>query len=336
LKMNIFKKKFNGFTLIEMMLVLVIASSIIVMALNLSQVKIAQLRRERTAIQMEAVLNAAASYYVSAGVWPTISTLQTAGFLPAGTIYTGWGDTITGASNAAGGFTVSAVLSHQSATENQNNALIVAGMLPLGAVTGSPATTVTGQINVPGQNLNNALSVNFGAVYYSGACVPAPTCPAGMTATIMVVPVAAAGVTGNPTCTNDQNPANCTTVPAAPLTAFTAFYRGQTTTNNSPQTATPGPADCEVEPSTGPANNAVPCNFGSNSNPSATQTYWRVCLAVSTTSGMSYPSSSDSNNYSEGKLTGTILAITRCQPQNGDVPAGSDSTVWTPNSGWHQ
>jgi prepilin-type N-terminal cleavage/methylation domain-containing protein len=339
--MNIFSRKILGFTLIEMMLVLVIASSLIVMMLNLSQVKMAQMRRERTAIQMQGILNAAASYYVSAGQWPpsNLVTLQSAGYLPATAYYSGWGDPITASVNSANGYTVSVVLSKLAASEQNTNAAIIAGMLPLGVAT---TNTVTGTINVPGQNLNNAMAVNFGALYYSGACVPAPTCPTGMTATIMVIPVSATGMVPNSiTCTSPTDPTSCSSVGTNPITSFTAYYRGTSISNDAPVSGSPpSPADCEIMPAGGSATSTgVACQFGSNTY-SSTDKYWRVCIAVATASGLSYPSSSDTYAYNEGKLTGSILAITRCMPAGGDLPAGSSgsgvNTVWTPNSGWHQ
>jgi prepilin-type N-terminal cleavage/methylation domain-containing protein len=342
--MNTTKRNFKGFTLIEMMLVLVIASSLMVMALNFSQQKMDQLRRERTAIQMQALLNAAASYYVVNNAWPTITQLNTAGFIPSVTYKSGWGDAISVGTGTNGStFYTAVTFAKQTVAKNTANALIVAGMLPLGTVSGTNNTTATGYVNVPGQNLNNAMAVNFGAIYFSGACVPAPTCPTGMKPTIMVVPVSATGVVGNPTCTSTTDPTTCSSVPTAALTSFTAFYRGASLTDDTPVSGTtpstyPAPADCEVTPSGSVANHTASCEFGSNTWVTG-QAYWRVCLAVATGSGISYPTSTDSNAYNEGKLTGSILAITRCQPTNGDVPAGSPNsgatTIWTHNNGWN-
>ncbi|MES2218925.1 MAG: type II secretion system protein [Pseudomonadota bacterium] len=338
--MKMLTPKIKGFTLLEMLLVLAIASGIIVMMLNFSQVKMDQMRRERTAIQMQGILNAAASYYVVNSTWPAsgLTTLQSGGFLPAGTYKSGWGDTISGSINSANGYVVSVNFSHGSATVNAANASIVAGMLPLGSVSG---TIASGTINIPGQNLNNAMAVNYGAVYYSGACVPAPTCPSGMKPTIMVIPVSVTGVlTGSNTmtCSSTTDPTSCTMIETASLNSFTAFYRGTSLTNDLPVAGpAPAPLDCEITPVGSVASNTVPCNFGANAY-AANTSYWRVCIAVANSNGLIYPAASDAQAYNEGRVMGSVLAITRCQPISGDLPAGSSTIntnpVWTPNKSW--
>ena len=62
--------------------------------------------------------------------------------------------------------------------------LVIAGELPVAYVSdkyGDPYVSgnvyVTAQVTTPGQNLNNARSVNFVGIYHNGACVPVPNCP---------------------------------------------------------------------------------------------------------------------------------------------------------------
>jgi prepilin-type N-terminal cleavage/methylation domain-containing protein len=73
--------KNQGFTLLEMLLVLVIVSSILGMVLNLSTARMDQFRREKTAMQMQAVMTAASAYFVAYNAWPNIAGLQSAGYM---------------------------------------------------------------------------------------------------------------------------------------------------------------------------------------------------------------------------------------------------------------
>src|SRR5580704_3955793 len=89
----------KGFTLIEMLLVLVIVSSLIYMLFGYVQQKTMQMRIDRTSLQMQQILNAGLSYYVGNGKWPVsvgtaynltanpsagTNLLQTNGYLPKG------------------------------------------------------------------------------------------------------------------------------------------------------------------------------------------------------------------------------------------------------------
>ena len=319
--MNIALRKNPGFTLLEMLLVLVIISSVLVMMLNLSTAKMDQFRREKTAMQMQAVMTAASAYFVANNTWPSVSTLQTAGYLPPGNIVTAWGNAISFTGSGQAG-QVKATLTGTKATVN---ASIVAGLLPMAT---SSSGLITAYLTIPGQNLNNAMAVNYGAVYYSGSCVPQPNCPSGMVASLMVMPVAVTGIQGSPGgCTSAQDPNSCNSMSVSPVTSFRAFYTGASGSYGL------SPPDCEI---TGNPNN-VACIFPggtTTAETNAASNYWRVCLEVVTTTGLSYPSSGDTYAYNEGKLMGNILAVTRCQPANGDTPSGSDATNFTPNLNW--
>jgi prepilin-type N-terminal cleavage/methylation domain-containing protein len=310
--------KNQGFTLLEMLLVLVIVSSILGMVLNLSTARMDQFRREKTAMQMQAVMTAASAYFVAYNAWPNIAGLQSAGYIPPGTIASAWGNAIT-LSGSGQTATVSTTLTGTAATANAG---VVAGMLPMAK---NVSGAITAYLTIPGQNLNNAMAVNYGAVYYSGSCVPQPNCPSGMTASLMVMPVAVTGIQGSPGgCTSSQDPNSCSSMSVSPLTSFRAFYTGSGSSGASPP-------DCEI---TGNPN-AVACVFpGGATETNQAANYWRVCLEVVTSTGLAYPSASDTYAYNEGKLMGNILAVTRCMPSGGDTPSGSDATNFTPNAGW--
>ncbi len=350
--MNNLQGKNKGFTLVEMMLVLVIISAIMVTLIGYGTQKTAQLRRDKTASQMQQVLNAAMAYYVSNGYWPhntahtnyfvSSSDLVSKGYLPA----TFAADPYVGAvsvlgdnqyyinDNTAPSGTFTGTFTVFAPMPSQTEATLVSGMVPGGYVAASGASyAAAAMINVPGQNLNNARSINYAGVYSSGACVPAPVCPGTMLPQILVAPASVSGVYdppgtpitnadytgGTPSCTADSNPSSCTNVVVTPVTSFTAFAQG----NGSD----PIPVNCD-----GSAGTA--CNAAA-SDPTGTN-YWRACLSVVTSKGAVVPSSSESYPNNHGLLSGNIIAFTRCVPATkvGGVPTITESPVGTPIGVW--
>ncbi len=370
------KQRQHGFTLVEMLLVLAIASSLILMLLNYSTRKAQELRRDKTVLQIQQLLNSGLSYYVNNSKWPitcgtttwTVPNTLTGAtnnnfsgsYLPNGFSMNPYSNNYslncdTQASDHGGNFYVA------TAVSTPVDALIIAGGLPMAYIT-TPAsvtsnaappaqdaactsppytgcTEVVSSVNIPGQNLNNARSVNFAGIYYSGSCVPAPNCPAGMTPSIMVVPASVAGVNGNPTCQGTSasgaydpvgsNANNSCKANLYPLTAFSAFARGgDTSTPGGPvapgNAGSGGPNDCTISGTPSPA----PCwQSYSNGTPTyitdQTTNYWRVCLAVQTQDG-GVTILNNSNAIQWGKMIGNVMAFTRCVPNNGaETPSGS-------------
>lgn len=347
--MNMTKRTQTGFTLLEMILVLAIMASILGLITNYGSQRMNQFRRDRTAAQMQQILNAGLAYYVSNGTWPVVcgtpatlsgsSTLQTSGYLPAVNItspYSAGAYTID-CSSTTGLFKVSTVVSRQS------EAQIMSGQLPMvttAIYNSGPQYTVTAQVNIPGQNLNNARSVNFGSLYHHGACVPAPSCPAGMSPQIIVVPGAIAGVAGPPTA-SDGTTTNCTStvysstgsivtsgsnacrkIKYYPIDSFAAYATGP-----SAATSAAGPTSCDglasppcYQTITSGANN--PANKITDGNK-----YWRVCLSVYTESGAvsiaEEPQQENDNTMYWTHALGYVFATTRCTPTAGE-PSGSD------------
>lgn len=315
--MTLSLSKHKGVTLIEILLVLVIAASILVMIMSYTSQRTNQLRIDRTVMQMQQILNAGMAYYVNTGKWPdTLATLQPS-YIPA-TFRNSWGGTYTVSQNTGNGvFIVTLDLSNLSKT-TANDALLglLAGQLPSGTADLAKRSVIA-QVNIPGQNLNNARAINFAAIYSNGACVPAPKCPGRMVPQIIAVPVSVRGI-------NDSLPAP-TTPTAYPLTSFMAFARGDQTTPSNPSTQ---PLDCTVtkQPTTRVCNQT-------QADPPGTQ-YWRVCLGITTEKGYAYPDiyrtpTADANRH--GLLLGSILAITRCAPPN-ESPMGTPFGVFTPNN----
>lgn len=375
--------KRKGFSLIEMLLVMVVMSALLVMLINYTTQKSDQLRRENIARELQTILNSALAFYVTNGIWPGMTVgavktsctngwlnfdntadLQIQNYLPpqasmptvAGNSYQFHCDQTTGLFSAR-------VVVPLAADQT-----IIAGMVPLGSA--QPGNVVQAQVNIPGQNLNNARSLNFAGVYYAGSCVPAPTCPIGMKPNIVVTPSAVAGVSYPPNCTGSStsppyDPSNCS-ANVYPVSSFIGFARGDNGNPSAPTDPNGGagayansngnlgpPLDCETS--------AVPqtlkCASSNNnvadvtSSPTDTLSsngtlYWRVCLYVNTENGIAYPNYNAPGNPATtpplpvgaataaawGKMIGTVLVFTRCVPNN--EPIGSND-VWQANNGYN-
>jgi prepilin-type N-terminal cleavage/methylation domain-containing protein len=316
------KKTIKGFTLIEMLLVLVIISMILYASIGYMQQRTEAMRIDRATTQMQQILNAGLAFYVANGKWPASldNDLRTGYYLPPTTVplVNPWGGiyTIGSPTQTAGSppnFYVWTTITTTTASGTAGAAAsVIAGGLPLAYATsnsGSPpppggacgnavSCNVAAAVNIPGQNLNNARAVNFTGVYHHGACVPVPQCPVDssgqtMTPQIMVVPVSVSGV-------NDQGNTN-----AYPITSFSGYDTG-----NTPLDANP-PACLNSSPP-GP-----PCPSSTNGT-----SYWRVCMKVITEKGDVQTTRSD--------LWGvdvTLLAITRCAVNN--EPSGSDFSIYS-------
>lgn len=299
------QRKMKGVTLIEMLLVLVIIASVLVMFASFMQQKTDELKRDKTAMQMEMILNAGLAFYLNSNLpsqWPTnLAALQppnNPSYLPA-TFNNPWGQPYTAQQNPnnAALFQVSTTI--PGGVTADTTAQLIAGRLPLatcqtvttvpGCTAGAAQAQVTASVPVPGQNLNNARAVNFGSLYTVNGCVPKPFCPLNMTPEIFVVPVSVSG-------TNDQS--GQIALPAAaqnvyPISSFTAnaIDLGVNATG----------------PNCGNTNPNMACNWngtgGGGTQPSASG-FWRVCLSVTTEKG-AVPVST---------VMGTVMAITRCVP----------------------
>lgn len=313
------QQKLKGFTLIEILLVLVIVGIILVAGANYVQQRALQMRMDRTSMQMQQILNAGLSYYVANGQWPAdLPTLQGT-YLPPSTVALNnpWGQTYSIASSTTSPqllyvYTSINVVSSKGAYAAANS---IAGTLPLAYTSndsagtppsaGSPCTTsdttcyVVAAVNIPGQNLNNASAVNFAGLYHNGACVPVPDCPVDKSGTTMTpeIIVAPVQVTGASDTTDVNN--------IYPISSFTAFAIG--------------PASAPTECSAGEG--APTCTGGSPSNQ-----FWRVCLQVNTENGILNHTLTTTGNSTWGQQQ-TVMAITRCSITN--EPSGDPFTSFT-------
>lgn len=355
MKMN--KQKIKGFTLIEMILVLVIMSSILVMLVNLGENRFDQFRRDKAALQMQQIMNAALSYYVSNGSWPVGSVanadlgnctlagvetldkkqaLQTSGFLPTAiNLKNPWFNIYQVSCTTDNGLNNFMVTTD---TGSIGNADILVGELPLATIIangGGTLSAVTAQVPVPGQNLNNARSINFSGIYHNGGCVPVPTCPSGMTPNIIVFPASVNGVYDQPSGCNGGNSTTaptCSKVTTYPIQGFTAYATpfGAATVNS-------GPPPCNNPSGAGAVCYADIGTGGNWTQISDSTNYWRVCLQVQTPQGMivvSGPPNPGGNDTGAdiawAGLVGSIVATTRCVPGTPpNEPVGSNVLVWT-------
>jgi hypothetical protein len=287
--------------------------------------KTAQIVRDRAAIQMALIDNAALAYYINNGAWPGQQTSGcTAGmglsvlasYLPAQFTnpFIGLGAYSLTCSTNQAYFTVSL-----NVRANQD-AEIIAGMVPGGVANVGLHPSVSSSVNIPGQNLNNARAVNAAGVYHNGACVPVPVCPTGMTPQIYV---GVAQIMG----TNDAASSNPNLYP---ITNFTAYAIGGTTSSPGPCTgANQSSSSCY---NYGPSE-TLPSGVSSRNSPSPPN-YWRVCVDVGTQAGdiASNASNTGGTSTTSWGQYQSLLAITRCAPGT-PLPtenSGSDLNVWTP------
>lgn len=386
--MRMDQQKSKGFTLLELLLVLAISSSLVVLMLNYTTQKSDEMRRDKTVLQMQQILNAGLSYYVNNSSWPVtggcggptpslVTAMLTPNYIPQTTpimanSYGAQSYYLNCMSTGAATNPPTPLFYVYTQINTPVNASIIAGRLPMAFATtlagaqanpptqdatckngalGPGCTNVVSFVNIPGQNLNNARSVNFAGTYSSGACVPAPNCPAGMKAEIFVVPASVNGVFDDPNCAAGPScPAN-----TYPMSSFTAFAVGKSTTDpsaasvgtmatgaNDPTGAT-GPLDCSVPaapwnmPCVGASASAYSATSGANwgaapTDPAGTL-YWRVCLAVMTSKGPVVVNGVNTNDQEIwAAMKGSLVAFTRCAPNNGsESPSGTSFGVWQNN-----
>jgi prepilin-type N-terminal cleavage/methylation domain-containing protein len=303
----------KGFTLIEILLVLVIVSVIILASINYMRQRALQMRMDRASTQIQQILNAGLAFYVANGKWPTnLATDLQGTYLPNVTFNNPWGKPYQIAAPTPQLFYVYTQITTVSSGGASAAANIIAGMLPLGYTStsgGTPPATgsscgagvnscyVVSSVNIPGQNLNNARAVNFAGLYHHGGCVPVPTCPVDssgntMIPQVMVVPASVSGVNDA-----DSTPSN-----VYPISSFTAYATGGTSSS---------PPACQ-------SSSSAPACGGTD--PAGTR-YWRACLQVITEKGQV-----TSATPAWGQLV-TLMAVTRCSVNN--EAAGSTFSVFS-------
>jgi type II secretory pathway pseudopilin PulG len=334
-------RKSRGITLLEVILVLAIASAVMLLIFGFIKQRTDDMRRTRTSLQMQQILNAGMSFYVAFNRWPTDKDeLERSGYLPP-IPANPWGEKyfIKSYQNRS--------LFVYTNVVNPSNALLIKGKLTL-AFIGNPFSTstnpptqgacvskltsncffVVSSVSLPQQNLNNADDLTFVGLYHSGACVPVPHCPLDknnqpMTPEIMVVPTSVTGAYdpfNSSQCTVVGGYPSCSNYPVYPVTGYTARA------TQSSDVSLQAPPNCSD------SSKHDDCYSdqldGQQGTRISSGTYWRVCLSVSTPKGNINPGyQSSPMGTGQGQAIGTILAITRCKPS--DDKKGSDFNVWT-------
>jgi prepilin-type N-terminal cleavage/methylation domain-containing protein len=340
-------KAIKGFTLLEILLVLAITGTITVLSIGIMQQKFDASRRAKVSLQVQQILNAGLAYYVGKGQWPANLAQLQGSYLPPAAVglKNPWNKdfSISSASSASAFY----VFTDVASTVNAN---IVAGMLPLAYTTttstGSPpapATCAAGatscfvvsQVNVPGQNLNNATAINFAGLYHSGGCVPVPSCPFdgsgdSMTPQIIVVPVQINGLASDPqtSCTADSRGVwSCSNAAASPIISFTATATGGPGTQQPVRCLTATPAACIQSSWAGGSapSSPQPAGVDAGSITANPNGFWRVCISIATEGGGA--SSITPSNMAWGQAMGTVMAVTRCAVKDEELRS-SDMNVW--------
>ncbi len=316
----------KGFTLLEMMLVLVIAASLLAMFINFSTQQYHQQQRDKVVMQMQQILNSALSFYNQKGRWPvttgnvwvalnSTNELISGGYLAAGTgPSSAWispfnnGVYKIGFNAITNIFFVEATLVAGESENLTATAQVIAAQLPSGTVLPQSSNSIppisgacvsgaiclaAASVPPPGQNLNNARAINFGSVYSSGQCVPTPTCPVGMTPQIFVVPVSLSGLAD---MTNQAAPN------VYPISSYIAYAVGPFLSSNSSSNV--------CDNTTGSGGTSDDCST-TNIQGGANNKYWRVCLSVTTEKGVAHIPQA---NQTDTKNLGSVIAVTRCVP----------------------
>lgn len=345
------KLKQWGVTLIEILLIMVILGAIFGLLFGFSLQKNEETRRARASLQMQQILNAGLSYFIANGAWPEHGTTKEINALRANGIYLP-PTTATFNNPWGGGYeaeTYKGMFYAYTDAKSQVNAEAIAGKLPNAFVTEdisarpfvvtpcTPESTrcyAVGAVNIPGQNLANASSVNFANLYHSGSCVPVPQCPLdkegkAMIPQIMVVAVAVRGNFERPSgCRFDsEDHFRCDNNPVYSILSSTAWAIG--------------PKDIGTEgtlPLCDPTNrhrevmdpDLCYAEQGRSFRVLTTGKFWRVCLAVTTPRGLIKPfrQIDQEGGTAWGQNTGSVLAVTRCVPAG--EKTGSSFKVWGP------
>jgi prepilin-type N-terminal cleavage/methylation domain-containing protein len=352
----------NGFTLIEMMLVLVIVSAMIYMGAGYLQQRTLQLKVDREVAEIQQILNAAVAYYITNNyTWPEANfpwlppydILMLQGYyggpsyLPPqwlyppfdlGNLYYSWGgSSIIGQffrQNANSFYVVTFI--NLPPPASYSVATTIAGMLPLAYVASDGGTPysctpaqqcyVVASIVAPTISLANSTNVNYAGLYHSGSCVQAPNCAPAPDGTPMnpEIMVVPASVTGVSDMPGGIGNPGCTETSTSSCQVTAYPLNSFTAFATGPSTMAAGPPTCGNPLLT----SACTQDYTGTLLPaSGQQNYWRVCLGVGTQKGFVQPSGSAQQQNVWGQVSGTVMVITRCAPASEDN--GSHFNVWS-------
>lgn len=339
----------RGFTLIEMMLVLVIIGGIIFMGINYFQQRTMQLRIERTATQMQQILNAGLAFYIAEGRWPNNIDELRGKYLPYAKLPNPWFVSTTnpdlnqpifsdyGATQwnqSPANFYVWKGIVTEDGQQTLNAANAIAGLLPNSYLTrdakgGFPIDGTPPLEPNPGNDVAACKDVTKGCIVVASVTIPGQNLNnaravnfAGLYRQGGCVPVpqcplgmkpqiivAPTSVSGFTGLTGGPT-GSANYKQTVPITSITAYAKGGT--DKTPPGCLP---DWVPAPPANP-NCADPAN---NDGPVA-EKYWRACVQIMTDRG-----EVSINNQWAGKFL-SVMAITRCAVEN--EPAGTKFNVF--------
>lgn len=344
------KKHLQGVTLIEILLVLVIVSAVIWGSISFLQQRALQTRIDRTAIQMQQILNAGLAYYVINGYWPPAASAPAGPldclkglnptfspapsplpscntiYLPDSLLNNSWGNPYQIANTGSLFYVYSEISSSTASPTPSGSALAVAstiaGILPLSYVTTETATIPP----VAGGTIPPCTNTDTSCMVVASVNIPGQSLNnargvnfAGLYHHGGCVPV--------PVCpTSSTSPT--TLRPQIMIVPVSVSGVNTTNTNDvypiSSFTAyAKGPPNATPPACDGTYATAKPC---SPVNAISGATYWRACLQVMTTKGNVGETNLGTGAQEWGSKV-TLMAITRCAPSG--EPAGSSDSVYS-------
>ena len=330
--------KTEGFSLLEVMLVILILSMIAVFALRMQGPKFRETLVDRSATQIKQIMEAATSYYIDNGTWPITTALQPSINAPYPALYPSNITMLTGAGNTTylpntildptkqntmispfgtpyligpapgqiyGGPGDSATLFEiEVDTKDPQIATLLKSKLPLSFV--SNTTVITAYVNIPSYDYNHAKALSDVGVYHPGDCIPVPSyaCPTGLQAATFVTLEQAYGFGIDPSQTSEPDD---TTV--YPITGSSAYVIPGTGAHGNPISADKCPSTATTPPSSYILPDAQEGSPAKPANAACPTGEDRVCVDIRTSNG---PVIFDTN-----RLNSTyVLAMTKCVPTN--------------------
>jgi prepilin-type N-terminal cleavage/methylation domain-containing protein len=176
--------KNRAFTLIELLLVIAIIGILVSTGLSLLQTRAKQTKVEKTALQIQQLLQAGMAYYVDNGCWPAAKGSVPNGckvqsppdfettYVPVGSTKNPWGNDYTWTKSENGVlFQLTTKLADDQTANN------IAALLPSAKVTGSTLLT---EITIPAQTAAKIFIAAIGKITFSGGGkTESFVCPSG-------------------------------------------------------------------------------------------------------------------------------------------------------------
>lgn len=317
--MSIIKRN-KGFTLLEMLLVILVMTAIAFFAIRMQEQKMKEIRVNHAAAQINQIFAAATSYYIDNGDWPyknkstpqdqdeadNITLLTDDHYLPkswladgADTLMSPFGSPYVLGPQGSKGAVDSKQAMYSVSLDNltQMQATALKAKLPMSYIKqaddGKDKYKLTAFVSIPSYDYNHAADLSDVGVYHPGDCIPKPTyaCPRGMKAATFVTVEQAYGFGQG---TNQQSGT------VYPITGISAYAQS-------------GDLLCPDMPTGG---SYVGNDQQSHQiNPPCGDDEDRVCIRLTTTNG-AVDFSKFTKSYAQTIGVTYLLAMTKCVPDN--------------------